>query len=206
MSRPERFTAERSTGETRVHVDVEPVPAGEEREAADVRVDWNDHGGLDEPVDPAGATHLVETLLRYARLSGTVEATGDLAHHVVEDLGITLGAALAPLAEAEIARFADRTVPMDEALVQAALDLGGRAHHETDLDEVAPLADHVARSLALNANATLHLRVLRDGMRHHVAEAATKALGLCLREAMRPSADVESTKGHVEWGTPEEDG
>jgi imidazoleglycerol-phosphate dehydratase len=194
-----RFTAERSTGETTVEVDLEAVPLDEERNPLDVTVDWDDHGGLDEPVEPSGAAHLLETLLRYARLSGTFTAQGDLAHHVVEDAGIALGAALAPLAEAEIVRFADRTVPMDEALVEAALDLGGRAHHESDLEAVSPLTDHVARSIAHNADATLHVRVLREGMRHHVAEAAAKAIGLCLRDAMQPSADVESTKGSVQW-------
>lgn len=204
MSPARRFTAERSTGETDVHVDLEAIPPGEQGPGLDVTVDWDDHGGLDEPVEPSGATHLVETLLSYARLGGTLEATGDLAHHVVEDLGIALGAALAPLTDAEIQRFADRSVPMDEALVHAALDLGGRAHHESDLEDVSPMADHVARSLAHNAEATLHVRVLRDGMRHHVAEAATKAIGLCLRDAMRPSDRVESTKGSVEWGGEDE--
>jgi hypothetical protein len=95
-------------------------------------------------------------------------------------------------------RFGD-SVPMDEALVHVALDLGGRAHVESDLADVSPMTDHVARSLAQNAEATLHVRVLREGMRHHVAEAAAKALGLSLRDAMQPSADVESTKGTVEW-------
>jgi imidazoleglycerol-phosphate dehydratase len=196
---PQAFQARRSTGETTVEVDLEAVPPGEERDPLTVSVDWDEHGGLDEPVEPSGAAHLFETLLRYARLTGRLEATGDLAHHVVEDVGIALGTALAPLTEAPIRRFADRAVPMDEALVHVALDLGGRPHVESDLADVSPMTDHVARSLAQNAEATLHVRVRREGMRHHVAEAAAKALGLSLRDAMQPSADVESTKGTVEW-------
>lgn len=200
MSLPERFQAKRATEETDVRIDLEPVPPGETSPGLEVTVAWEEHGGLDEPVEPSGATHLVETLLSYARLAGTLEARGDLAHHVVEDVGIALGTALSPLTDRPIQRFADRTVPMDEALVHVALDLGGRAHHASDLEAISPLADHVARSLAQNAGATLHVRVLREGMRHHVAEAATKAIGLCLRDAMQPSDSIESTKGHVSWG------
>jgi len=196
------FSAHRDTGETTVNVDLDPVPTVEDAEGVTVRLDWDAHGGIDERVDPAGAKHLFEALFRYARLDGTLEATGDLAHHVLEDAAITTGTALAPATSEPIQRFADRTVPMDETLVQAVLDVGGRPHVESDLDEVSPLFDHVLATLAKNANATLHVRVIRKGLRHHAIEASVKATGLALRDALLPSDRIESTKGRVDWDEP----
>jgi imidazoleglycerol-phosphate dehydratase len=84
---------------------------------------------------------------------------------------------------------------MDEALVQCALDLGGRAFYRGPLPST--LYDHFMRSLSDNAKATLHLRVLRGTDRHHVVEAAFKALGLAVRDAFVDSGAVFSTKGGV---------
>jgi imidazoleglycerol-phosphate dehydratase len=86
---------------------------------------------------------------------------------------------------------------MDEALVHCALDLGGRPFYEGDLPSVR--YEHWMRSFADNARATLHIRVLRGRDRHHIVEAAFKALGFALRDALvrGSESDVFSTKGAV---------
>ncbi len=139
--------------------------------------------------------HMLTTLARYAGLELSVEAEGDLAHHTIEDVAIALGAALAAEVPATAARYGDRTVPMDDALVQAAVDAGGRAYYEGRLP--SRIYEHWMRSFATEARLTLHLRVLRGRDRHHVVEAAFKALGLALRDALADSGAVFSTKGAV---------
>jgi len=141
--------------------------------------------------------HMLLTLARYARLDLTLQAGGDLRHHVVEDTALALGEALAKEAGA-VARFGERTIPMDDALVQVALDLGGRPYYAGPLPST--LYDHWLRSFATAAGATLHVRVLRGRDRHHVVEAAFKALGFALRDALVPAAEVTSTKGAVRRG------
>ena len=139
--------------------------------------------------------HMLVTLARYAGLALTVEARGDLRHHLVEDVAITLGTAFARLLPPTAARYGERTVPMDEALVQCAIDAGGRFFYRGRLPSA--LYEHWMRSFAEHAKATLHLRVLRGRDRHHVVEAAFKALGLSLRQAMMDTGAVFSTKGAV---------
>jgi len=95
----------------------------------------------------------------------------------------------------QAARYGDRSIPMDEALVHCALDLGGRPYYRGPLPST--LYDHFMRSLSDNAKATLHFRVLRGTDRHHIVEAAFKALGLAVREAFVDSGAVFSTKGSV---------
>lgn len=186
--------ATRSTEETTVTVDLSTST-----DALDVTLEWDAHGGLEEPIEASMATHLYETLLDYANLGGTLDARGDLAHHVIEDAAITLGKALKKRARDEpIQRYADRAVPMDDALVHVALDAGGRPHYESDLHETSLVFDHVLRSVSMNAAATLHVRVLRGRDDHHVVEAAMKALGLALQEAFEPAKRVQSTKGQVQ--------
>jgi imidazoleglycerol-phosphate dehydratase len=110
-----------------------------------------------------------------------------------------LGAVLARDTPATCARYGHAVIPMDEALVEVALDAGGRAHFEGRLP--SRLYEHFFRSLALNAGWTLHVRVIRGRDRHHIVEAAFKALGMALRQAMREDGAVFSTKGAVrtEW-------
>ena len=139
--------------------------------------------------------HMLVTFARYAGLDLRVRARGDLRHHVVEDVAIALGAALAALLPARAARFGDRVVPMDDALVQVALDLGGRPYYRGPLPSA--LYDHWMRSFSDNARATLHVLVLRGHDRHHVIEAAFKALGLAVRQALVEGDAVFSTKGSV---------
>jgi len=139
--------------------------------------------------------HMLTAFAKYAGVDLTVEATGDMRHHLIEDVAITLGQAVAAYAPASCARYGERTVPMDDALVQAVLDIGGRVYYEGPLP--SPLYDHFLRSFAENAKATLHVRVIRGRDRHHIVEAAIKAVGFALRHALVESGAVFSTKGSV---------
>lgn len=139
--------------------------------------------------------HMMVTLAKYSGLDITLTAMGDLKHHTIEDVAIAFGAAIAELIPATAARYAERTIPMDEALVQACIDIGGRPYYRGPLP--SKLYDHWMRSFADNAKATLHIRVFRGTDRHHMVEAGFKALGLALRDALRDSGAVFSTKGAV---------
>lgn len=140
--------------------------------------------------------HMLVTLSRYSGLDLAVAGRGDLTHHMLEDVAICVGAAVHALLPVNAARFGDRTVPMDDALVHCALDLGGRVFYEGPLPSA--LYDHFMRSFAEHARATVHLRVLRGRDRHHVVEAAFKALGLALRDALvAEGSAVFSTKGAI---------
>jgi imidazoleglycerol-phosphate dehydratase len=139
--------------------------------------------------------HMLMTLARYSGLGLRISATGDLRHHISEDVAIAVGAALVTRVPSTAARFGDRTVPMDDALVHCSLDLGGRPYYRGPLPSTT--YEHWMRSFADNARATVHLRVLRGTDRHHVVEAAFKALGLCLRDALSDTGAVFSTKGSV---------
>lgn len=139
--------------------------------------------------------HMLVTLARYAGLEMRVTAAGDLPHHVLEDVAIAVGAALASVLPERAARYGDRTIPMDDALVHVSLDLGGRPYYRGPLP--SRLYDHWMRSFSDNAKATLHVRVLRGQDRHHVIEAAFKALGLAVRDALVEGDAVFSTKGAV---------
>jgi len=139
--------------------------------------------------------HMMITLARYSGIDITLTATGDLKHHLIEDVAIAFGGALAELVPTTAARYGDRVVPMDDALVHVSVDVGGRPYYRGPLP--SSLYDHWMRSFADNAKATLHLRVLRGNDRHHVVEAGFKALGLALRDALAESGAVFSTKGAV---------
>ena len=139
--------------------------------------------------------HMLVTLARYSGLDLDVTAKGDLRHHLIEDVGIAVGAAVAAELPATAARFGDRSLPMDEALVHCALDAGGRFFYRGPIP--SSLYDHWMRSFAEHAKATLHLRVLRGTDRHHIVEAAFKALGFALRDAFVETGAVFSTKGAV---------
>ncbi len=171
-------TAERSTRETTVRVE---VAVGTGRAEVDTTVPFLDH--------------MMVTFARYAGLDLVLHARGDLRHHLIEDVALTLGAAMARATPATAARFGDRTMAMDEALVQAVLDVGGRPYYEGPIP--SSLYEHWMRSFCDAAACTLHLQVLRGEDRHHIVEAAFKALGLAYREALADSGAVFSTKGAV---------
>ena len=139
--------------------------------------------------------HMLVAFARYSGLDLNVRATGDLSHHLIEDVGICVGSAVVGLLPPTTARYGDRTVPMDDALVHCSIDLGGRPYYCGPLPST--LYDHWMRSFSDNAKATLHLRVLRGTDRHHIVEAAFKALGLAVREAFVDTGAVFSTKGGV---------
>ena len=171
----------RETTETKVHVRVavgEPTP---ERARVATHQPFLDH--------------MLTTLARYAGLNLAISAHGDLRHHVLEDVAITLGLALRDAIPETCQRFGHAVVPMDEALVEATVDTGGRAFYQGRLP--SNLYEHFFRSLSENAGFTLHIRVRRGRDRHHVVEAAFKAFGLALAQAACRSGTVFSTKGAV---------
>ncbi len=139
--------------------------------------------------------HMLVTFARYAGVDLDVQATGDLRHHLIEDVAIVLGQAVAAFAPAGCARYGDRTIPMDDALVQVVLDIGGRPYYRGPLP--SNIYDHFLRSFADNARATVHVRVIRGRDKHHIVEAAIKALGMALRDALAETGVVFSTKGSV---------
>lgn len=139
--------------------------------------------------------HMVETLARYSGIDIDLEATGDMRHHLVEDVAITLGQALRDEVPERATRYGWAQVPMDEALVEAAIDVGGRPYYVGPLP--SRLYEHFLQSLAVNLGATLHVRVIRGKDKHHMVEAAIKATGLALRQALVEGDRVFSTKGAV---------
>ena len=156
--------------------------------------------------------HMLNQLGRHGGFDLTVRATGDLeidAHHTVEDTGILLGEAFAEALgdKAGVRRFASGLYPLDEALVEVALDLSGRPFvvWEVDLPECLPLGDpafdpqlaeHAVTSFAMAAGITLHVTSRRGRNVHHIVEATFKGLARCLRDAVRvEGTGVPSTKG-----------
>lgn len=137
--------------------------------------------------------HMVETLARYSSFDIDLKAVGDNKHHVVEDAGIVLGTALRQaLASDPIERVASATVPMDDALVTAAVDMIDRPYVDVECPD--DLCMHFFRSLAMSAGITLHIRIDRGFDEHHITEAGFKALGIALREAVVRRERFLSTK------------
>ncbi len=159
--------------------------------------------------------HMLAQLGKHAGFDLVVSATGDLevdAHHTVEDVGIVLGEALAEALgdKAGIRRFASIALPLDEALVQVALDCSGRPYLAYDVpfpDQVAPLgnppfdpqlAEEFWRAFVTAAGLTLHVRLVVGRNTHHVLEASFKGVARCLRDAVRvEGGEVPSTKGRL---------
>lgn len=178
MTGTQPVVVERRTTETTVRVE---AAIGTGRAQVDTSVPFLDH--------------MMTALARYSGFDLTVSARGDLRHHIIEDVALTVGQAVARAIPATAARYGERTVPMDEAVVQAVLDVGGRPFYEGPIPSA--LYDHWMRSFCDAAKCTLHLLVIRGEDRHHVVEAAFKALGLALRQATADSGAVFSTKGAV---------
>lgn len=156
--------------------------------------------------------HMLDALGRHGLLDLTVRAAGDVevdAHHTVEDVGIVIGQAIdrALGDKRGITRFGSATVPMDEALVLAAVDVSGRGQLHWDVDLPfgmvgafdTQLAKEFFIALAANARITLHVRELAGENAHHVMEACFKAVGRALRQAVEPdprmAGQLPSTKG-----------
>jgi imidazoleglycerol-phosphate dehydratase len=153
--------------------------------------------------------HMLEQLGKHGGFDLSVEAEGDLEvdlHHTVEDVGIALGEALKEALgdKAGVRRFASALVPLDEALVQVALDLSGRPFLVYDVDPVAEwigtfdpqLCEEFWRAFTVASGITLHLRSLTGRNGHHVIEASFKGVARSLRDAVRiEGSGVPSTKG-----------
>ena len=158
--------------------------------------------------------HMLDLLGRHGLIDLDVTAEGDLqvdSHHTVEDVGIVLGQALdKALGERRgIRRFGDAVVPLDEALAQVAVDLGGRGWASIDLPFRGPsigglsseMIPHLLQSFAMDGRFSLHVRLLAGDNDHHRAEASFKALARALDDATRPDprlgSEVPSTKGVI---------
>jgi imidazoleglycerol-phosphate dehydratase len=192
-----RATRRRATAETTVEVDLTVDGTGSV--SVDTGLPFFDH--------------MLSQLGRHGGLDLSVQAKGDLhvdAHHTVEDVGIELGEALvAALGDkAGIRRFASIALPLDEALVEVALDISGRPFLTYAVDfpaDTAPLgsppfdpqlAEEFWRAVVTAAGITLHVRLVTGKNTHHVLEASFKGVARCLRDAVRvEGGGVPSTKG-----------
>ncbi|MEL6620520.1 MAG: imidazoleglycerol-phosphate dehydratase HisB [Pseudomonadota bacterium] len=158
--------------------------------------------------------HMLDQLARHALIDMTVRCDGDLHiddHHTVEDVGIAIGQALAAAVgdKKGITRYGSCLLPMDDALVRAALDLSGRPFLVWNVDLPTPkigtfdteLVREFFQALSTHGGITLHVDMLHGLNSHHIAEAAFKAVARALRDALsvdpRRADAVPSTKGSL---------
>jgi imidazoleglycerol-phosphate dehydratase len=178
-----------------------------------VEIDLDGAGHTDVATGVGFFNHMIEAFGKHGLFNLTMAVEGDLqidAHHCVEDAAIALGDAFAEAAgdKAGTRRFGDALIPMDEALVQAAVDLSGRpylVHREPDgapptigRQYTTTLTRHVFESFAVHAGVGLHVIVHSGRDWHHIAEAQYKAVARALRTAVEIDprvAGVPSTKG-----------
>lgn len=153
--------------------------------------------------------HMLVSFSTHSLVDLKVKAKGDLKHHIVEDVALTLGKALSKaLGERKgIRRFGYSIVPMDDALSIAAIDLAKRPYSslklrlERNMIEDAPREDleHFFRSISIGMEATLHINVIEGTNDHHKFEASTKAFALSFRDAItndpRREKSIPSSKG-----------
>jgi imidazoleglycerol-phosphate dehydratase len=159
--------------------------------------------------------HLLTAFSKHSLIDLQIKAAGDLhidVHHTVEDTAIVLGQAIREALgdKAGISRYGDATVPLDEALVRAVVDLSGRPYlvhtgepagfeyHLIGGHFTGSLVRHVFEAIALNAGITLHINVLSGRDPHHIAETEFKAFARAMRKAVEADTRVKgipSTKG-----------
>jgi imidazoleglycerol-phosphate dehydratase len=180
--------------------------------AVELWIDLDGDGRTDIATGLPFYDHMLDQLGRHGGFDLTIKAHGDLhidSHHTVEDVAIALGEALREALgdKAGVRRFASGLYPLDEALVEVALDLSGRPFvvWEVKLPECLPLgsppfdpqlAEHAVHSFATAAGITLHVTLRRGRNVHHIIEATFKGLARCLRDAVRvEGVTVPSTKG-----------
>lgn len=197
-SEPDQRTAtvRRETKETRIEVSIDLDGTG--TTSVDTGLPFFDH--------------MLDQLGRHAGFDLTVAAEGDLdidAHHTVEDTGILVGTAFRDALgdKAGVRRFASAAVPLDEALVDVALDLSGRPYLHFDADPPGEkilgdppfdpqLVEEFWRAFVTSAAITLHIVLVRGKNTHHVIESTFKGCARALRDAVRiEGAGVPSTKG-----------
>jgi imidazoleglycerol-phosphate dehydratase len=193
-------TRQRTTKETSVSVAVDLDGSAGAKVHADTGLPFFDH--------------MLDQLGRHGGFDLTVEATGDLhvdGHHTVEDVAIVLGEAFREALgdKVGVRRFASGLFPLDEALVEVAVDLSGRPFVVVDVPfgDVLPLGDppfnpemaeHFWQSFAMSAAVTLHVTRKAGRNTHHVIEATFKGVARCLRDAVRVEGGaVPSTKGEL---------
>ena len=158
--------------------------------------------------------HMLDQIGRHGGFDLAIDATGDLevdGHHTVEDVGILLGEVFKEALgdKAGVRRFASGLFPLDEALIEVALDLSGRPYfvYDVPFGEVLPLgnppfnpemAEHFWQSFATSSGITLHVTKKAGVNTHHVVEATFKGVARCLRDAVRvEGTGVPSTKGSL---------
>jgi imidazoleglycerol-phosphate dehydratase len=177
-----------------------------------VRVDLDGRGDARVATGIGFFDHMLDALARHGLIDLTVEGKGDLhvdGHHTVEDTGIAIGQAVARAlgGRAGIRRYADATVPLDEALVRAVVDVSGRPYlsYNAEIPKWQMLGDYDVfltpeffRALVLNAELTAHIDLIRGDNPHHIVEAAFKAFARALGAAATRDPRVRgvpSTKG-----------
>ena len=179
----------------------------------DIAVDLDGTGQGDIATGIGFFDHMLDQLARHGSMDLTVHVNGDLhidTHHTVEDTGILLGTVLGEALgnKAGVRRFANVRVPLDEALVDVALDLSGRPYLHWELDYPqqqvlygsppfdAQLAEEFFRAVVGGAGITMHVELVRGRNTHHIIEASVKAAARALRDAVRvEGTGVPSTKG-----------
>ncbi len=159
--------------------------------------------------------HMLELLAKHSKIYIELNAKGDTHidyHHLVEDIGIAFGTALneALLDKRGIQRYSNIALPMDEALLNVALDISGRGYLVYNTDNVSnvlfgtikefdvELVSEFLYALAINAKITLHINVAYGQNKHHIVEGIFKALAISLRDAVKVVSDeIPSTKGSL---------
>ncbi len=177
-----------------------------------VDIDLDGSGSYDNQTGVGFFDHMLDQLARHSLIDMTIRATGDLHiddHHTVEDTGIALGQALAQALDDKrgIRRYGACLLPMDDALVRAALDLSGRPYLVWNVDLPTQqigrfdceLVREFFQAFATHGGITLHVDALHGINSHHIAEAAFKAVARALRDAVetdpRKADAIPSTKG-----------
>lgn len=162
--------------------------------AVDVRLSLDGDGASRVKLPDRWVAHMIESLARFARFSLDLRADGDLDHHRIEDVALTLGRAFRDaVGNHPVERIGTAHVAMDDALVMVSVDLVDRPYVDVHLPD--EMLEHFLRSFAHEARITLHNVVMKGRNPHHINEATFKALGLALRDAVRPARALVSTKG-----------
>jgi len=174
-----------------------------------VRVDLDGRGGFEGRSGSKFVDHMLKTLAKHSRIDIVAVAEGDLRHHIIEDLALTLGKAIGAAlgSRSGICRFGYAYAPMDDSVARAVIDMGGRpfsrirlgikeaAIEDTKVEDLS----HFLESLAQALDCNIHIKVLYGSNAHHRAEAAVKALALALKAAVSRSGidDIPSAKGEI---------
>lgn len=193
MSEPRGARRERRTKETQI--------------TAEVVVDGAGRADVEVPLP--FFRHMLEAFTKYSGMDVSLHGSGDVevdAHHLVEDVGLVLGAAISEALgdRAGIRRFGHAYAPLDESLVRVVLDFSNRPYVVYEMEPLrgrindfdVQLLGEFVRALAQTAGISLHMDYIRGENLHHIAEAGFKALGLAVREALsHVGGGVPSTKG-----------